>query len=353
MRAQERDGQMRKTVKLGIVGVRMLGQWHVECVANLDGVEVAAVADSAETFDVVGKGEMSLADYAASIGAAAYTDGADMIENADIDAVSLCVSPKWREPLMVAAAKRKLPANMEKPMACDTAHGEKLAKIAADAGIMLMMEYPLRYFPAMKKLKSLLGDGLLGKPLSVTGELQTCFMYPKDHWTWDPKNGNGFLNESITHLYDTMCFICGTPVNVYAKGGAYKGASDMADAALAMIEFENGSYAAANGGAIGTTSFKTPMYVHVFAENGEARVTGPDWMYDSIEWATTDDKEMNVEKFDLPHRRQIMIYNLAHFAACVRDGLAPSCDAEDGLNCMRIVDGLRESMATGNVVELT
>ena len=86
----------------------MLGQWHVECVANLDGVEVAAVADNAETFDVVGKGEMSLADYADSIGAAAYTDGADMIENADIDAVSLCVSPKWREPLMVAAARREV-----------------------------------------------------------------------------------------------------------------------------------------------------------------------------------------------------------------------------------------------------
>jgi predicted dehydrogenase len=343
---------MGNAVKLGIVGVRMLGQWQVECVANLAAAEVTAVADNAETFHVVGRGETSLTEYADSIGAAAYTDGVTMIENADIDAVSMCVSPKWREPLVVAAAKRGLPVIMEKPMAWDTAQGEKLARIATDAGIMLMMEYPLRYFPAMEKLKSLLGDGPLGRPLSVTGELQACFMYPKDHWTWDPKNGNGFLNESITHLYDTLCFICGTPVNVYAKGRSYKGVSDMADAALLMIEFENGSYAAANGGAIGTTSFQTPMYVHVFAENGEARVTGPDWMYSKIEWATTDDKEMRVEEFSLPDRRQIMLYSLAHFTECVRDGAAPSCDAEDGLNCMRIVDGLRESIATGNVVDL-
>ena len=166
---------MGEAVKLGIVGVRNLGQWQVGCVANLDGVEVAAVADNAETFDVMGRGATSLTEYADSIGADVYTDGADMIENADIDAVSLCVSPKWREPLMVAAAKRKLPVNMEKPMACDTAQGERLAKIAADAGITLMMEYPLRYFPAMAKLKSLLDDGPLGKPLSVTGELQACF----------------------------------------------------------------------------------------------------------------------------------------------------------------------------------
>ena len=300
----------------------------------------------------MGMGETPLAKYADSIGAVAYTDGVEMIENADIDAVSLCVSPKWREPLVVAAAKRKLPVNMEKPMASSAAQGEKLAEIASDAGIMLMMEYPLRFFPAMQKLKSLLDDGPLGKPLSVTGELQACFMYPKDHWTWDPQNGNGFLNESITHLYDTMCFICGTPVKVYAKGGSYKGASDMADAALAMIEFENGSYAAANGGAIGAKAFSTPMYVHVFAENGEARVTGPDWMYNKVEWATTDDTELSVQEYSLPQRRQIMIYNLEHFVECVRDGVAPSCDAEDGLNAMRIVDGLRESMATGNVVAL-
>ncbi len=75
-------------------------------------------------------------------------------------------------------------------------------------------------------------------------------------------------------------------------------------------------------------------------------------MYDRIVWATTGDREVNVEEFGLPHRRQIMIYNLEHFVGCVRDGLAPSCDAEDGLNAMRIVDGLRESMSTGNVVEL-
>ena len=343
---------MGNTVKLGVVGVRMLGQWQVECVDNLADAEVTAVADNAETFHVVGRGETSLEQYADSIGAAAYSDGVAMIENADVDAVSLCVSPKWREPLVVAAAKRGLPVVMEKPMAWDTAQGEKLARIAADAGITLMMEYPLRYFPAMEKLKSLLDNGPLGRPLSVTGELQACFMYPKDHWTWDPKNGNGFLNESITHLYDTLCFICGTPVNVYAKGRSYKGVSDMADAALVMIEFENGSYAAANGGAIGTTSFQTPMYVHVFAENGEARVTGPDWMYNKIEWATTDDKEMRVEEFSLPDRRQIMLYSLGHFTECARDGAAPSCDAEDGLNCMRIVDGLRESIATGNVVDL-
>ena len=100
-------------------------------------MRTAAVAREPETCHVGGRGETSLTEYADSIGAAAYPDGVAMIENADIDAVSMCVSPKWREPLVVAAAKRQLPVIMEKPMAWDTAQGEKLARIATDAGIQV------------------------------------------------------------------------------------------------------------------------------------------------------------------------------------------------------------------------
>ncbi|NOZ20447.1 MAG: Gfo/Idh/MocA family oxidoreductase [Planctomycetes bacterium] len=338
-------------IRIGIVGLN-LGQWQIETLAGLEGVQVAAVADSAAQIRVPEKGPMTVAGYAESIGAAAYADGVEMIECADLDAVSLCVSPKYREPLMVAAAQKKRPVLMEKPMACCTAQGERFAKIAADAGILFMMEYPLRYYPAMVKLKSLLDDGPLGKALSVTGELQASHRPGKDHWLWDPENGNGYLNECITHLYDTMCFLCGAPRKVFASGGNYWGPADMAASAAAVIEFENGSSAAINGGGLGSSAFGVPMYVHVYAENGEALVTGPTWMYDRIEWALTGDSEKSLEEFDLPPRRQIMRYSMEHFLQSVRNQTPPTCGAEDGLNAMRIVDGLKESIAAGQAVEL-
>ena len=51
-------------------------------------------------------------------------------------------------------------------------------------------------------------------------------------------------------------------------------------------------------------------------------------MYDKIEWATVCDREK-------------------HFVECVRHGVAPSCDAEDDLNCMRISGSLKKSTETG------
>ena len=94
-----------KEIRIGIVGLGF-GASHVGTIANIDGVRVTAVADNAPM--VRGK-NMTVADYAASVGASAYADGVKMIEEADIDAADLVVAPKWREPLLVAAARRKLP----------------------------------------------------------------------------------------------------------------------------------------------------------------------------------------------------------------------------------------------------
>lgn len=342
---------MTDELKIGIVGLN-LGQWQIETIAQLDGARVAAVTDNAPQIRVPEGGPMTVANYAATIDAIPYSDGVEMMEEADLHAVSLCVSPKHREPLLVAAAGRKLPVLMEKPMACCVAQAERVARIVEDAGIIFMMEYPLRFFPAMRRLKALLDAGPLGKPLSVTGELQACHKPGKDHWLWDPANGNGFLNECTTHLYDTLCFLCGKPRKVYASGRNYRGASDLEDSAVITIEFENGSYAAANGGGLGTSAFGVPMFVHLYAENGEALVTGSNWMYDRIAWALAGDSEKTVEEFDLPPRRQIMRYNLEHFIQCVRDDATPSCGAEDGLNAQRIVEALKESIAAGQAVKL-
>ena len=48
-----------------------------------------------------------------------------------------------------------------------------------------------------------------------------------------------------------------------------------------------------------------------------------------------------------------MRYSMEHFIECVREGKTPSCGASDGLNAMRIVDGLKEPIAAGQAVEVT
>ena len=175
-------------IRLGIVGMR-LGMWHAGAIAEIDGVSIVAVADNVQ--GIMPGPNMTLQQFAVSHGADAYVDGVDMITNADIAAVDLCVSPKWRLPLVEAAAARGLPVLMEKPWGTNMAHGRSLADIINKANLLHMVEFPLRYFPPIVALKELLDDGPLGRPFVVNAEIVMGEAPAKmpQHWMWDPENG--------------------------------------------------------------------------------------------------------------------------------------------------------------------
>jgi len=329
-------------VRIGLVGLGW-GKAHVETIAHMDGVRVAAVADNAPVRGTT----MSVAEYAASIGAAGYEDGVAMIRKAEIDAVDLVVAPKWREPLLRAAAARALPVLMEKPMANHLAQGELFARIVADAGIPFMMEYPLRFHPAMQRARELL-DGPLGGPLSVTAELQTMWNPPPHHWAWDEGVEGGWFTECGCHILDTVCFLAGSPTRVFALGRNFKGHGQTVDSAAFAIEFEGGAHAVVNGGGIATHAFNVPMYVKVYAENGEMLVSGGNWVYDKVAWATHGPgEEVRIEDLPGPPRMELLRQNMMQFARLARGEIESPCSAEDGLVVQRIIAAMVRSIGTG------
>ena len=208
-------------IRLGIVGMR-LGLWHAGAIAEIDGVSIVAVADN-----VPGKlpgPNITLQEWADSLGADAYTDGVEMIKNADIDAVDLCVSPKWRVPLVEAAAARGLPVLLEKPWGTNMAHGHAIADIIKQSNLLHMVEFPLRYFPPIVALKALLDDGPLGRPFVVNAEIvmgQRCRQKR-------PNTGCGIRIMAMAPLTKTLAMFSirsatcwGTPVSLHAFGASY------------------------------------------------------------------------------------------------------------------------------------
>jgi predicted dehydrogenase len=330
------------TVRLGIVGLGF-GQRHVETAGGLEGVRVAAVADNRP----VG-GKTPVADYARGIGAAGYDDGARMIAEADLDAVDLVVAPKFREPLLEAAAKRRLPVLMEKPMAVSVAQAERFARIVADAGIPLMIEYPMRFYPAIRRARELLYDGPLGKPWNVEGSLQTFWNPPAGHWTWDADNAGGLINECGCHLLDTLCFLCGSPSSVYAIGGNVMQLGGQPDTAAMVLRFDSGCTGVANVGGLGTWAMGVPMQVRIFAENGEVRVRGNDWTCDTVDWSLRGwDAKLKTETHPAPPREELLRCNMAEFLRVVREGIEPPCGLADGLRVQRLIAAVVESIRTG------
>ncbi|HUX19862.1 MAG TPA: Gfo/Idh/MocA family oxidoreductase [Spirochaetia bacterium] len=336
-----------REIKIGVVGL-LWGQRHVGTIQNIDGARVSAVA-----YDRTLPDGTTVEEFAKRFGATAFKDGIDMIEHAEIDAVDICTSPKWREPLIAAAAKRGLPVLIEKPMALNVAQAQKYAKIAEDAGIPLMVEYPFRFLPAVQRMKELLDGGPLGRPISVEGNLQTTWNPPKGHWTWDAGNKGGVVLESGCHLIDTLCFLCGEPQTVYSIGGSVQRHGDQEDTVAMIIEFKNRSHALVNIGGLGTNAYKNPMFVRVYAEHGEASVSGEDWRFSVVEWALADDTEPRREELEQPARFEVPRFNLMNFARVVRDGIAPPCSATDGIRVQRVIEAMARSIKSGQPAHVT
>lgn len=334
-----------KTIRLGIVGLG-LGQWQVSTVKDIEGAEVVAVADNNPT-----RLKEAPEEYARKHGATFYSDGVEMMDKAELDAVSLCISPKWRRPLLAAAGERGIPMLVEKPWASNVEHGCELAEICAKYDVLTMVEFPLRFMPSLVRVRELM-DAELGKGWMANGNLMMGWNPPAESWHWDQKNGGGLINECYVHLLDTLSFFLGKPKTVFASGGSFRG-RPLPDAAAAVITFEGGASGALTCGGIGAQSADGGNLLEIWTENGMARISGKQWLPDTVTWATRSARKATTEKFHAPERLTIMEYSMRAFFDCIQNESPSPCTVEDGQIATAAAMSIHKSIESGKPVEVS
>lgn len=325
-------------VRLGIVGYNF-GRFHVQTVANLPEFELVAVADM---------NSAALERDAVHYGFRAYSDALEMMDREELDALSICVSPKWRQPLLEAAVARGLALFVEKPWATDSSHARVLAKICDTATAPMMTGFSFRFHPVVRKLKELLNTEL-GAPRMVHASYVIDWLPPETSWQWDPQNGNGFFNENSCHLFDVLCHLLGRPMQVHAEAGSFEG-HPMPDAAGMVVRFQNGAIATVTCGGIGLPAFQDYPSLDLFAERGQAQLRGQQHVWNLLRWAVKGDgplREMRAEVEQIKNTRYSE--GLRHFARCVREGLTPEATVADGVRSVDLAMGLRFAYKRGTV----
>ena len=278
-------------------------------------------------------------------------DGIEMIEAEELDAVSICTSPRWRTPIIEAAIAQDLALIIEKPWATNVAHAEELAALCRTSKAPVMVAFSFRFHPAIVQLRSLL-DGELGTPWLLNGEYLFSWVPPADSWLWDPQNGNGFFNENSCHLFDAVCYLLGEPVSVMAAGQQPSGRA-VRERGRHHHRFANGASAALTVGGVGAGAFRTYPRIDLVTANGQARLAGREHIWTELTWATRDDESVQ-SIYRSPEALGSTRYSDAfrHFADCIRDGAAPSGGVDDGVRSVRLAMAVYESARTGQVVEL-
>lgn len=328
-------------LRIGIVGLGF-GRWHAQTLVNLDGARLVAVAD---------RRAPDLHDFASRYGATPYPDAIEMIQRAELDVVSVCVSPRGRGPVLEASAARGVAMFVEKPWATDVKQARRYAEICRASSAPVMVGFSFRFHPAVRRLRALI-DSELGPARLASGHYVHAWLPPADFWLWDPANGNGFINENACHLLDVVCHLLGRPTRVSAEAANFSG-SPSEDAVVVTLRFQSGSLAALTFALASKRGMVASPRLDLVTENGKAALLGKDHIWHGLEWAPAGDAHTYRLQAP-PETAAATRYTDAwrHFLHCVRDAATPSSPIEDGVRGVELAAAIGQAIRIGAAVEL-
>ncbi len=149
-------------LRVGLIGLGMMGRHHARVVREVDGLELAAVADATgDPHNVAG-------------GLPVLRDVHELIK-AGIDVAVVAVPTGMHEEIGLALAEAGVHTLIEKPIAHSVEAGERLVKAFADGGVIGAVGHIERYNPALQSLRARMANGDLGDIYQIATRRQGPF----------------------------------------------------------------------------------------------------------------------------------------------------------------------------------
>ncbi|MGC4047597.1 MAG: Gfo/Idh/MocA family oxidoreductase [Armatimonas sp.] len=200
-------------VGVGVIGCG-IGKWHLEGYDTDPRANVIAISGLEDRCNTLAR-EHNVPNV--------YTDYRELLANPDIQAVSIAVPNFLHVPIgldAIAAGKHVL---IEKPLARNTAEGEKLVKAAEDAGLVLGIVFNRRSRSDMQVLKRYIDEGRLGEIYHARAYWNRRSGIPGlgSWFTSKDGAGGGPLIDLGVHVLDMALWLMDEPVVERASAAAY------------------------------------------------------------------------------------------------------------------------------------
>ncbi|NLF00740.1 MAG: Gfo/Idh/MocA family oxidoreductase [Anaerolineales bacterium] len=322
-------------IRVGILGMGMMGWLHAGQILKLPGAELVAIADSTPE-RLIAKdsvvGNITTGDGALDLsGVARHTDPCTLIADDGIDIVDVCLPTPFHARYTVEALQAGHHVLCEKPMALTLQDADQMIAAAKQHDRLLMVAQCIRFWPEYRFLRDQVRGGALGSLLSLdlwrTGARPT---WSWQNWFLDPQRSGGPLYDLHIHDVDYTNYLLGLPDRVQASArrspatGAY-------DVVHALFTYDDGPQVHIHGGwSVAEAPFRAGY--EAWFERGLIRFDGlanpPLMVYDSQGSACSPEIEQGNAYYN----------EIAYFVDCVEHGQPPvECPPESARDSLGLV----------------
>jgi predicted dehydrogenase len=279
---------------------------------------------------------------------AAYVDGYDEALAWRPDAVIVTAENSRHRALVERAARAGAHILCEKPLATSVSDADAMLSVVADAGINLMMAYPVRFSSAFAELRRQVRSGALGSVIGIRGTNNGKVPQADRAWFTDrDQAGGGALVDHVVHCAQLIDELLGE------QAGSVRAVTN-------RIVHAEGGIAVETGGLV-TARYPSGVVATIDCSWSEPE-TSPTWGGLTLEVtgtrgrATARPFAQHVAGFDaagavwVPVGDDLDAAMIDDFLQCVRGRHTPVADGRVGYRTLQIVDAARRSAGDGRPV---
>jgi hypothetical protein len=149
-----------RPLRVGVVGVGVMGSNHARVFAGLPGIELVGVADT----------DRKQAEFVArALGCSAVADVDELLDR-DVDAMTIAAPTHLHRDIALNCIARGVHVLVEKPIASSVDEGREIISAARRAGVTLMVGHVERFNPAVEAIKDAIhGEDILSIAITRVG----------------------------------------------------------------------------------------------------------------------------------------------------------------------------------------
>jgi len=298
-----------RSLRVGVVGVGVMGSNHARVLAGLPGAELAGVADP----------DRKQADFVARTLGTTAVPGVEQLLDLGVDAITIAAPTHLHRDIALACVARGVHILVEKPIASTVEEGRDIIAAARRAGLTLMVGHVERFNPAVEAIKDAIrGEDILSIAITRVGP-------------FPPRMSNvGVVIDLAVHDIDLIRWFTDSEI-VEVQPQLSSAVAEREDIALLQFRTASGVLAHIN------TNWLTPFK----ARNVTVATRGKYVMGDLLTRQVTEcfgfqpDGSYSMRHLSVGHAEPLRSELLA-FLSAVRSGAAPVVTGEEGVASLEI-----------------